>query len=468
MAGLGSLRAFLGLWVLIALPVEGFAQQLDMVPGQTRLQRDLGLAINSTVCPALAADPGVNRDDGSLAGDLFGRCNDLIATATEINSGIPGGNSLGLSAGELNAALDSIAHTQMPAIGRGASEISVIQAGIIGERLYALREGADGVQIAGHAYDEEGRRVDFDVDLLEASGAAGDDALAGSGFGAFLNVKGGFGDRDTTGEELGFDYYNTGATLGMDYRFSENFFAGIAGGYTYSDRDFSRSGGNIESDTASGWLFLGFQEQGFYLDGLYGFSYHWIDTERDIVIPIGAAPSGLAMAANRTAKGDTEATEHQLAANAGYVFEFGGLGLGPIAGIEWITLDVDDFDESGAGGLALSYEDDDLDSLITTLGAEASYDLSTDFGVLTPQVRAAWAHQFDDDSRDITAQYRFDPTNTRFFVRTRSPDRDYVDLGLSVAAQLPGGLSMFLAYDTILGHSYFSVHSFTLGGRLEF
>ena len=88
--------------------------------------------------------------------------------------------------------------------------------------------------------------------------------------------------------------------------------------------------------------------------------------------------------------------------------------------------------------------------------------------MVTPQIRADWAHQFEDDSREITARYRFDPSRTEFFVRTQDPDRDYVDFSASVAAQLSGNMSAFLAYETLFGHSDLDVHSFTLGGRIQF
>jgi uncharacterized protein YhjY with autotransporter beta-barrel domain len=462
----------------VAFPFAAAAQntgQLGELPGQTRLQSDLGTAIAEDgtgpgdplrgICPNMI-DLGFTRGLATAAGDLFDHCGDLVNTAVRAaGDPNPSGIDLDVSGDELNVALTSIAHTQMPAIGRGASEITMIQAGAIGDRLYALREGAEGVQIAGHAFDTEGKRVDFDFELLEEMGAAGDDDRR---LGGFVNLRGGFGDRDSNDEELGFDFFDVGATAGVDYRATRQMVLGLAGGYTFAERDFDRSGGDIDSNTASVFAFAGFQEQGFYLDALYGFSFHWIDTERRVFIPVGPAPTGGATGVDRNADGDTEATEHQVAGTLGYAFELGELSVGPVTRLEYIRLDVRGFNETGAGGLVLAYDDDDIDSLIYNLGAEASYDISTGFGVLTPQIRAEWAHQFEDDQREITARYRFDPTQTEFFVETKDPDRDYVDFSASVAAQFGGNFSAFVAYDTLFGHSDLDVHSFTLGGRLMF
>jgi len=451
-----------------ALPLAAFAQNLVAV-GQTPLEKRVGGAIH-IVCPQVGAAVDGVRYDGTPQGDLFGHCNDLIHTANAIAGSGATTNSLGITAEELNGALDSIAHMQMPAIGKSASEISVVQAAVIGERLVALREGAEGVQIAANLVDYEGRSVvDADYPELASLGMVDAEGSESSRLGAFLNTRGGTGDRDGNSEELGFDFYDVGVTAGVDYRFLEQLVGGIAVGYTRGERDFDRSGGDLENDMVSGWLYGGFQQGGFYLDATYGYSRHWLDSQRRIFIPIGAPPPGSgAQGVSVSADGDTYVDEHLVSGSAGYDFEFGAFGIGPVTRLEYVNLEVDGFSESNASGLNLAYEDDRVESLIYNLGAEASYDISTGFGVLTPQVRAEWAHQFDDDPRELTARYVFDPSATEFFVKTRNPDRDYVDLGASLAAQFSGGFSAFLSYETILGHDDLSAHSFTLGGRIEF
>ena len=42
------------------------------------------------------------------------------------------------------------------------------------------------------------------------------------------------------------------------------------------------------------------------------------------------------------------------------------------------------------------YHTDDIESLILNLGGEASFNISTEVGVLTPQLRIEWAHQVED------------------------------------------------------------------------
>lgn len=334
--------------------------------------------------------------------------------------------------------------------------------------------------IAGSLRDSDGNRISFhDYDLREDMGAAG--ATLPDGVGAYLNLRGSFGDRNGNSEELGFDYHDVGLTGGVDYRVNDKVVSGLSLGYTFADRIFDRNGGNVESNSLSLLAYTGYQTDkvllegdGVYLDGILGFTNHWVESRRNVLIPIGPAPMGGAMMADRRAEGDVEAREYLVSGNAGYQMRIAdtGLSVGPVARFEYLHMDVDSFKESGANGLNLVYHADDIESLILNFGGEASYDLSTDFGVLTPQLRIEWAHQFEDDPRSITARYRFDSaapgSRTQFHIRTKNPDRNYVDIGLSLAAQFADGLSGFLGYETLVGHDDFQAHVFTVGGRLEF
>ena len=134
----------------------------------------------------------------------------------------------------------------------------------------------------------------------------------------------------------------------------------------------------------------------------------------------------------------------------------------------YIESDIDGFTESGARGLNLKYDDQDVNSLTTALGGQFSYAISTGFGVLTPHVRAEWEHEFEDDPRKIELQYDVDPNNTQFFVETEGPDRDYVNLGAGLAATFAGGITAFADFETVLANSDRDEYQVTFGARYEF
>jgi uncharacterized protein with beta-barrel porin domain len=78
-------------------------------------------------------------------------------------------------------------------------------------------------------------------------------------------------------------------------------------------------------------------------------------------------------------------------------------------------------------------------------------------------------HQFEDSARAIQSQFISAPGGTGYFTTlTDSPDRDYFNLGASIAATLPEGRSAFFRYETRLGQTDISNHLLELGVRIPF
>jgi outer membrane lipase/esterase len=115
----------------------------------------------------------------------------------------------------------------------------------------------------------------------------------------------------------------------------------------------------------------------------------------------------------------------------------------------------------------LTVDDQDWDSLTTTLGGGASYASSRDWGVLIPFARVAWVHEFENDSQKMKAFYTVDPQQNNLVAQTDDPDRDYFELGIGVSAVMRGGLQAFFDYQTLLGYSDLTDHIFTIGIRSE-
>ena len=74
-----------------------------------------------------------------------------------------------------------------------------------------------------------------------------------------------------------------------------------------------------------------------------------------------------------------------------------------------------------------------------------------------------------DDNRLIQARFNQATAGSGLFtVRTDSPDRDYFNLGGSMAVNLPEGRAGFLRYEYRLGQSHISDHTVELGARIPF
>jgi uncharacterized protein YhjY with autotransporter beta-barrel domain len=488
----------LNLCFVTALHAQG---DVGTIPNLTPPQSAVGGAID-ILCPQLnQLSP---RPTGST-GDLADRCTELKITVPS----------------DPDAVRDPLLQmTTKEVSGQGTTsvELSTVQFTNIGARISALRRGARGVSLLGIALHEPEKRplnpmiaslwpgqeraTVGDADTLKAfsrfeagsSGTSSQPMLAqglsagpggsagGNPFGRlgiFVNGTFGFGDKDTTSREAGFDFDTYGVTGGVDYRFTDNFILGLAFGYTNSDADFASARGNMDADAYTFSAFGTYYVGGLYVDGIFSYDWNNFDSTRNIVYTIpntvqsGGVVPGRPTTVNQTARGETDGTQYSFSLGTGYDFTARGFSVGPYGRLSYLKADIDAFQESIATsnpgfGLALAINEQDVESLTWALGGQASYALSTGFGVLIPQVRFEWEHEFLDNQRTITARFASDPLNTPIFLETDNPDRDYFNLGAGMSAVFQRGVSAFAYYETVLALRDVTAHRITLGIRLAF
>jgi uncharacterized protein with beta-barrel porin domain len=444
--------------VLLLFAGTARAQQANLasLPGQNALQQRTGTAV-TVVCAGLGpAGLGVDPSGASATSDLFARCRELVQTGNEIEGSGPTSFSLGLSANETNQALLEVVHDEGSAGGPGRTPAIFIHAANVERRFAALRDGATGISLAGlNLIGGDG--VVPGSALLEDS-ASGPDGQLPEGLGIFLTGDVGYGTFDGSDEELGFDYDSWGLTGGVDYRFLPELVAGVAFSYVGSDADIDGNSGDLEDAAYLGALYAQYATGGLYVDGVVSYGGHDFDQERRIRYP----------GVNRTANGKTDAAEYSASVGAGYEWQIESLTIGPRVRFDYFEEDIGSYSESGAGGLNLRYGDYEVRSVTSVLGVDAAYAISTGFGVITPQIRLDWEHEYENDGNSIRARYAADPNRIQFFVDPEGPDRNYFNLGVGVVATFGSGFSAFVDYQTVLGLDDVDDHLFTVGGRYEF
>ena len=437
---------------IFALPRMAYAQSLANIPGQTSLQTRVGAAVAAT-CGGLAA-AGVNPLGAADDEDLFGRCRELVQNGNEVVGAGAAAFSLGLNADQLNDALLQVSHDEAPAQGTDSTETASAQVQNVSARIAALQAGATGFSTAGLNLYRNGERQQALAPSGTASGQDGDF----NGLGGFINGTVGFGDVDGSAEEAGFDFNTYGLTAGVDYFLNDNAIIGVAIGYGFNDSDFN-NGSNLDKDTFTVSIYTSvFHDNGLYLDGIATFGWNNYDFDRRIVYAN----------VNRTATSDTNAFEYSFTGTGGYDMAAESWSFGPYVRVSYLRTDIDGFAESGAQGLNLTFASQNVDSLTTVVGFQVQNAVSTEFGVLTPYVRAEYEHEFADDSRRINVRYTADPNANVFFVQTDSPDRNFFNLGGGVAAVFAGGFTAFLDFDALVGRSDINSYTFTFGVRKEF
>ncbi|MGH8613859.1 MAG: autotransporter outer membrane beta-barrel domain-containing protein, partial [Gammaproteobacteria bacterium] len=302
---------------------------------------------------------------------------------------------------------------------------------------------------------------------FERGGAAGDGSSALPGrFGAFVNGIYNFGDVDSTFDQVGFDYDGGGVTAGADYRFTDDLIAGVGFNYIHSAADFDGDGGDLDSDSYNGLVYgTYYLPDGVYVDGIATFGGINYDSTRNIRYRLDTEPTG---GVNTQATAESNGWQYSVSGGLGYNYALGEVTLNPYARASYVNLDVDGFTEQGGDGWAMRFEDQEVESVTTTLGAQLSHSISTTFGVLLPYVQGEWHHEFEDDGRDIIVRFVGSGGNLPFNTVTEGPDRNYFTVGAGVSGTFAHGITGFFNYDALLGYDDIDSHLFTVGARMEF
>jgi outer membrane lipase/esterase len=473
--------AFKGCIVIVGLVFtmlnSAVAQQVGSggLSGQTPLQSDTGDTI-TTVCielSALAASGGLNAQQAALRQD----CTNVVRTGNALRESddpnTPQG-PLNLTLEQLNAANQQWANEELAVPRSVATKTIKGQLAAVGARISALQSGAGkgGFSIVGLDPQYYGNTVNAAQNRYgKRGGAAGGDDTGGySKLGGFINPHGTFGDKDATDRENGFDFYSVGVTAGLDYRFTDNVVFGGAFSYTRLDTEFDDvptvAGGDVKANGYGVSLFGLYSDENWYVNGIGSYRRNDYDIKRRIRYSSGAT------AIDNTATANTDSNQFGVSVGGGYEITEGQTTYGPHLRINYLTAEIDGYTEQGPASMNLRVRDQNFNSLTTALGGGASYAMSKGFGVLVPQIRAEWIHEFKNDERLLAATFVNDPRANldghTLFAQTEGPDRDYFTVLFGLSTVLRGGLQGFVSYERIFELKDISSNIFNGGVRYEF
>jgi outer membrane autotransporter protein len=106
-------------------------------------------------------------------------------------------------------------------------------------------------------------------------------------------------------------------------------------------------------------------------------------------------------------------------------------------------------------------------SVLGHAGLRASYAISGRSGVFVPQLRAEFQYEFEDEAETIASRLQLDSSGAEYRFAGDRLDRSGVAVGLGVVGVLPGGWSLFVDYEVLLGNDDTERQRATLGFRKE-
>ena len=307
------------------------------------------------------------------------------------------------------------------------------------------------------------------------------DEIGGDGLGFFLNGR----IHIVTGEgneaERASDGFGGGFTLGADKAIGDEFFAGVAMGYTHIDTNYNNSASDSSLDAVVFSLYgAHFPTDEIFIDGSISLAYLGLETSNEIIISDGG-PSVPSL------DGDADGVNFGFDVGVGYsqdgadlarlmgldqlaqMEELSALTFEPFVRLSLLHTYIEDFEQTGGdGSLKLEIDEQENTSVTAMLGFRTDYTVSTRVGVLTPYLRVAYVHEFVDQNDDLQITSVNAPGAPSFKLKPEATDSHYANIGLGISATLGQGFSEFIDYDVVAGHDNVTIHQLTAGMRLEF
>ena len=358
--------------------------------------------------------------------------------------------------GELPGDFDKIAPEELTSIFTISTSLATVQGINLQRRTDDLRQGSSGFSASGLAM--QGTSPGYSGSLFGVAGPTGKETKEmkqvlpeEKKWGAFLTGVGEWVDVDGDGNARGYDISTGGFTLGLDYKVCANFAIGIAAGYAGTAADLTDDGRVWVNGGKLGiyaTTFIG----GWYADAAVGGGYNSYDTKRS--------------ALQGTARGSTDGGELNVLVGTGYDWKIGALQIGPTATFQYTLVGIDGFTERGS--LApLTIDGQNVESVRTTLGIKASFDWKIGKVIVRPEIRAAWQHEYGDNSYGLDASFA-NGAGGSFLVNGPEIGRDSLLLGAGFAIQCSERCSTYFYYDGELGRSNYTSNAVSGGIRIAF
>lgn len=250
-------------------------------------------------------------------------------------------------------------------------------------------------------------------------------AVWGQGYGAW-------GRSDGDGNAARLKRSTGGFLIGADAAAFDNLRFGLVAGYSRSDFDVANRLSSGESDNYHLGLYGGGQWGALNLRAGASYSWHDVETRRTVTSAfIGSAP-----------RANYDAATAQLFGELGYRIDLGRVAFEPFAGLAYVHLNTDGFNETGAA-TALAGWGDNAGIGYSTLGLRASTDLDLQGMAVKLRGGLAWRHAFGDT----------DPKTTLAFAGSSA----FTIAGLPIArdaAMVEAGLDVGIGRGATLGLAY--------------
>jgi hypothetical protein len=209
----------------------------------------------------------------------------------------------------------------------------------------------------------------------------------------YFGPTGDLGHVFTKKDSTGFNYWSAGALTGFDYAFSQ-VGLGLLLNYDHIAGHGAHHWGKFDIDELHANLYATYAPKSlpeFALNAILGGGCDWYSIHRHT--GIDTIPE--------VAKGKPRGAEFDALLGLEYAIKNKHLQIIPLVSIQYIHLNVQKYQEHGAGLFDLKFASQTAKSLRSTLGTRVNYSWQWTNVVFTPELNLGWQREFFDKSRPV-------------------------------------------------------------------
>jgi outer membrane lipase/esterase len=275
-------------------------------------------------------------------------------------------------------------------------------------------------------------------------------------FSVFVAGEGGDYDIDPAAGTVGVGNSNSLMTVGFTARASEAFVVGAAYGKSKAKATFGANAGSYEAidETLSAFgsvrLPQGFSAAAALTIGDLDYN----KTRRNIALG----------QVTRIAESRPQGNNASFYANAAWDFRLGSFTVAPLVAVASQNVEVNSFEESGAGSANLRIGKQQRRSEVWRAGARASFE----FGPWTPWVRVTADKERRDDARFVTATPLSVAAGNTYEIPAYMGDTSWVTAQVGVRGNIGQSASWGVIYTKVSGRSGMGEEGFTGSVSIRF
>jgi len=230
---------------------------------------------------------------------------------------------------------------------------------------------------------------------------------------------------DDTSKTKGFDVDSNGIAFGAEKFVTDDTKVGI--GYAYTNTDIDGFMRDTDVDTHTAILYGEYKPSNWYVNGIA--TYGWSDyEEKKSVAGVGV-------------KADYDVETFGLQAMTGYDMNINGLGITPEAGLRYVHIKQDGYEDSADQKVS----GNDSDILTGVIGAKVSKNWELENGMnIKPEARIAATYDlFNDDVNSVVTL----ANGSAYAVKGEALDRFGMEFGAGVTAEINDKVELSLGYE---------------------